>query len=60
MIEVNHTDNLTVPGTGKVILRRTLNIYGINPRKITIEGEYDFSQIPEEDHETVLQYLMMI
>ena len=62
MIQIENTEKLTVKGTNKVILQRTLNLhrYALNSRKITIEGEYDFSQIPEEDHEIVLQYLMRI
>ena len=60
MITIDDTRKFTTQGTGKVILRRTLNVCGINPRQIIIEGEYDFSQIPEEDHEIILEYLMLI
>jgi len=54
MITFNNTDKLTVKGSSKVTVKKTISL---GKRNVKIEGVYDFSTIPEKDHEMVLWYL---
>ena len=54
MITFDKTDKFTMQGSSKVTVRKTVSL---GRRKIHLEGVYDFSNIPERDHEMALWYL---
>jgi len=57
MITFDNTNKFTVQGSSKVTVRKVVSL---GKRKIHLEGVYDFSNIPEKDHEMALWYLTNI
>lgn len=53
MIKIGNTDDLSVKSTNKVIINRDIEIVGLGV--LPGKTEYDFSNIPEENHEIFLQ-----
>jgi hypothetical protein len=54
MLSFNESGKFTVQGTGKVVIKKILKL---GKKEIHLEGGFDFSKIPLEDHEMAILYL---